>query len=208
MAYSHENPWDPDQKYIESTVEFLGRKAARSCELNREDRQDFEQELQQHLLDRLRLFDAERASRRTFIARIAANKALNMIEHRHAKMRNPNQVVSLDDPLDPSDVDSGTYGDVLAADRVVGGRPDSGSECERKVLLRIELETALNDLPPELRALCDLIGEGESVTEMAQRLGIHRDTVDRRRAKIREILRARGLGPEKLLRHFARRRGM
>ena len=79
MAYSHEALWDPEQKYIESTVKIWGRKIARSCELDSEDRRDSEQELRQHLFDRLRLFDAERASRRTFIARVAENKALNMI---------------------------------------------------------------------------------------------------------------------------------
>lgn len=196
MAYSNEAPWDPDQKHIEYTASYWAARTARSCRLTHEDQEDLKQELRLYLLEHMRLFDAERASRRTFIARIAANKALNLIKERNAKMRHPNQVkFSLDDPLDPEDGDSGTYGDVVAADGVVGGRPDAGSECERKVLLRIELEAALKVLPPELRGLCTLLGEGIPMQEIAGRQGVHRDTVDRRRAKVRKILRARGLGP-------------
>lgn len=196
MAYSHEAPWDPEQKYIESTVKVWGRKIAGSCELDSEDRRDSEQELRQHLLGQLCLFDAERASRRTFIARVAENKALNMIKHRQAKMRNPNKVVSLDDPLDPTDVDSGTYGDVVGVGGVVRGKPDSFWKCEREILMWIDIKAVLKDLPPELQELCRLLGEGSPVQEIARRQGIHRDTVDRRRAKVRKILRARGLGPK------------
>lgn len=196
MAYSHEALWDPEQKYIESTVKIWGRKIARSCELDSEDRRDSEQELRQHLFDRLRLFDAERASRRTFIARVAENKALNMIKHRQAKMRNPNKVVSLDDPQDPSDADSRTYSEVIGAGGVVTGRQDAIWECERKILLRIDLETDLNSLPPELRELCELLGEGIPVQEIARRQGICRDTVHQRGGKIRKILRGRGWGPK------------
>lgn len=197
MGHSQGAPWDPEQEYIQSTVGYWARVVARRHRLTRQDKEDFKQDLLLDLLRRLRLFDARRASRRTFISRVAAHRAVTLIEHRYAQVRDPRMVaLSLDEPLDWADGDPGTYADVVDTDGVVGSRPDAGSECQRKILLRIELEAALKDLPPELQELCVLLGEGRPVQEIARRQGLHRDTVDRHRAKVRKILRGRGLGPK------------
>lgn len=198
MAYPHEAPWDPDQKYIESTVAFWAHEMAGRYRLTREDQEDFKQEMRLDLHERLRLYDASRASRRTFISRIAQHKAQSLIKHRNAQLRNPKMVkFSLDEPLDSRDADSNTYGDVVDANGVVGGRPDAGAEFERKVLTRMDLRVVLRGLSSELRAHCELIEADLPQGEIARRLGIHRDTENRRRAKIREILRSRGLEPRK-----------
>lgn len=196
MAYSREAPWDPDQKYIESTAAFWAHEMAGRHRLTREDQEDFKQDLRLDLHERLGHYDAKLASRRTFISRIASHKAHSLIKHRNAQLRDPRMIkFSLDEPLDPKNADSCTYGEVVDANGVVGGRPDAGAEFERKILTRIDLQNVVHGLAPELREHYDLIEADRPRGEIARRLGIHRDTENRRRAKIREILRARGLGP-------------
>ena len=63
------------------------------------DREDLEQELRTDLLLRLPKYDAERASRKTYIARLVDHKVATIIEARRAAKRDWRRVCSLDEEL-------------------------------------------------------------------------------------------------------------
>lgn len=197
MAHSPRIPWDEDEKYITKAVNYWARIAARRLRAASLDREDITQDLLLDLLRRLSAYDSRRSARRTFISRIVKNRALSLVGHHEAKMRDANkEKFSLDDTPDPEDADSTTYGELVGHGGIATCTDGRYRDGERVVALRIDLATAMDGLSPDLRRLAEMIAEGESVQEIARRLGIHRDTVDRRRAKIREIIGKRGLGPQ------------
>lgn len=198
MAHSQQVPWDEDEEYITKTVGYWACATARRLRAVSLDGDDITQDLLLDLLQRLSAYDSRRSARRTFVSRIVKNRALSLIEHHEAQMRDASQEkFSLDDTLDSDDADAITFGELIGPGGIATCTDGRYRDGERLMALRIDLATAIVELPPDLRRLAEVLADGESVQEMARQLGIHRDTLDRRRSKIREILRSRGLEPKK-----------
>lgn len=149
--------------------------------------EDAEQELMLHLHGRLSRFDARRGSLRTFVDRVAANCAINLMRATLAEKRGARvEVLSFDAIVRHAGTD-GSDPDAVGAE--TGPMLTIGYAPEDFLNLRIELWRVYDKLPSALRG-CFLGLLDGSVVDAARQLGIARSTVYRRIAALREHFQA------------------
>lgn len=152
--------------------------------------EDAEQELMLHLHRRLARFDARRGSLRTFVDRVAANCAINLVRATRAEKRGARvEVLSLDAIVrhagtDGTDPDAGET--EAAPMLTIGYAP------EDFLNLRIELWCVYDRLPSALRG-CFLGLLDGSVVDAARQAGTARSTVYHRIAALKERFQAADL---------------
>jgi RNA polymerase sigma-70 factor (ECF subfamily) len=164
-----------------------------SVGLTESDRKDLEQELWLHLLRRLPKYDPNRAQLNTFADRVVEPKTLTIIESRKAKMRDYRLCrFSLNDQFEDKDgrsiqriekIDQEDY--LLRTGRL--SRPT-----DELLDLSIDLRKAMEQLPPELRELCQRLAT-ETVTEVSRDTGIPRSTLYESIKKVRAFFEDSGL---------------
>jgi len=132
--------------------------------LTRSDRQDIEQELILHLLERWESYDPERGSARTFVARVVENEAARLLRDRRRLKRGCLRVTCSLNEMIPDDED-GTVERVatMPAEDVADEVND----------LALDLADALEDLPAALRSLCERL-KMQTVSEASRATGIPR----------------------------------
>lgn len=193
MARARQPAWDADQEFIEGRIHYWICRLARPLRLSAEDCEDLAQDLRLDLIRRLPAYDASRASRRTFISRIVANHALTLAVALEAAKRNPRQVAySLDAPANQDGPGGETRGDTLCEDDLDSQVRVGHATREARADLKISLSLAQARMPAPLRRICDLLGEGYSVTEIAGHLEVHRSTIQERKRELRRWLVAAG----------------
>lgn len=152
--------------------------------------EDAEQELMLHLHWRLARFDARRGTLRTFVDRVAANCAINLMRATRAEKRGPNvEVLSLDAIVRHAKTDGS---DADADEAASGPMLTIGFNPEEFLNLRIELWRVYDRLPSALRN-CFLGLLDGSVVDAARQAGIARSTLYHRIAALRERFQAADL---------------
>lgn len=193
MVIGRQPAWDEDHEFIEGRIHYWIGRLARPLRLSAEDCEDLAQDLRLDLIRRLPAYDASRASRRTFISRVVANHACTLAVARRAAKRDSRRVAySLDAPADADDPASETHGGLLTEDDLDPQFRVGRAVREARADLKISLSLAGVRMPAPLRRVCDLLGEGYSVTEIACQLEVHRCTVHERKTELRRWLRAAG----------------
>ena len=149
------------------------------------DIEDIEQELRLELLQKLPRFDPERGEKKAFIRWLINVRAASLLRHRTAAKRDSRResfslneiaVDSEGNPIEKSSFFAGNLG------------PD---EDQRD--LSIDLADALEQLPPRLSTLWNerMVS---TLTEIAEKYGVHRKTVWTWITQLRAKLRERGMG--------------
>ena len=193
-----ENRFEGIDEYAAKLIRYKARQLARRSDFSESDQEDLEQEMVLDLLRRLPRYDQRRAQRNTFIARIVEHKIATLIDYRRAAKRDcRREGLSLNREFD--DGEGNTTDSLQTVDQEaylrrlgIAFRPQRD-----QVDLRLDLESALQRLPADLRSLCELL-RSKSVREISQTVGIPRpsiyDAIKRVKARLveegfQEILR-------------------
>src|SRR3989339_1704543 len=175
MAAKHPQTWDEDQLFIERTVSYWTQRLIGDLRLARWEREDLQQELLLHLIRRLSAFDPGRASRRTFISRIVANRFKSIIEERQALKRDTRKDArSLDSPAHRDRPDGHARVDLLSNDTYRRRLTDCDLTDEERRDMKIDIQILLGRMPARERAICRLLYRGEPASGIARQLKIHR----------------------------------
>ena len=178
-------------------------KAARligACGFSAADRADLQQELVFDCLSRLRKFDPTRSSHRTFLHRVVGHRVATLVDAQRAACRDYRLCRdSLDAPIPVADSDLIALGETVSGDAYEARMGRSARSARERSELRIDVDSVISRLPPELAAVAVLL-KSEGVVEVGRRLGISRATTYRRLIRIREVFAAAGL--DSYLRQF------
>jgi RNA polymerase sigma factor (sigma-70 family) len=158
------------------------RLIVRRVHANKEDAQDFEQEVCCRWLASPATFDATKGSREAYLATFTAKTLLQKLRHRFTQKRDRRRCRSLN-----IRGDEGSSSDV--ADFEDARRPQLG-RCDLD--LKLDLEVVLRGLPPEQRELAELLMI-YSPAEVAARRNMQLSSLQRRIAKLGRALQKCGL---------------
>ena len=183
-----QNKETADYDYAARLIEFKVRSLIGEFGFSEDDREDLQQDLMVHLLERLPQYDPTRAAVRTFMDRILENKIRSIIEHRRYKKRDCCiQLTSLSQTISGNDGDLMSIEDSISHDdcMLLNGRiVRTASElCD----LRIAVETALSLLPGNLRSLCERL-KTQSIAEITAETGEDRNRINYKIRRIRRLL--------------------
>jgi len=188
-----ENHYEGIDEYAVQLIKYKARQLVGRVGFTESDREDLEQEMVLDLLRRLPKFDPKRAGRNTFIARIVEHKVATIIEAQKAGMRDYRLCsCSLNDRLEDEEGRSIERMETIDQEdylRRTGKLSRPMSELRN---LSIDLRSAVQTLPPELRELCKRL-QTESVTEISRDTGIPRGTIYESIKKLRAIFEDAGL---------------
>jgi len=145
--------------------------------LTAEDREDVEAQLLLALCSRLRKFDAERSSLRTFTCRVMDRAVASMLRYRLAQRR---LQLSRPEPVDEG--------------RVTDQAPGTSLSTVERLEFWLDVAKVMRTLPVPLRKTVLALRCG-SPTEASQNLGTARSVVYERIAQIRQAFLAAGVGP-------------
>lgn len=189
----YENRYQGIDDYAVQLIKYKARQLVGRVGFTESDREDLEQEMVLDLLRRLPKFDPKRAGRNTFIARIVEHKVATIIEAQKAGMRDYRLCsYSLNDRLEDEEGRSIERMETIDQEdylRRTGKLSRPMSELRN---LSIDLRSAVQTLPPELRELCKRL-QTESVTEISRDTGIPRGTIYESIKKLRAIFEDAGL---------------
>ena len=189
----YENRYQGIDDYAVQLIKYKARQLVGRVGFTESDREDLEQEMVLDLLRRLPKFDPKRAGRNTFIARIVEHKVATIIEAQKAGMRDYRLCsCSLNDRLEDEEGRSIERMETIDQEdylRRTGKLSRPMSELRN---LSIDLRSAVQTLPPELRELCKRL-QTESVTEISRDTGILRCTIYESIKKLRAIFEDAGL---------------
>ena len=159
-----------------SLARFKARAVIGQAGLTADDREDIEAQLLVALFSRVRAFDGERSSLRTFACRVMDKEVASMLRYRLAQRR-----LQLGRP---ELVDGG------APDHVYGASPSTVQQQE----FWMDVGRVMETLPSPLRETVLALRCG-SPTDASEALGTARSVVYERIAQIRHAFLAAGIGP-------------
>jgi RNA polymerase sigma factor (sigma-70 family) len=149
---------------------LAGRKAGafvRGRRLALDEREDIESRLVLAFIARWPKFDSERASVQTFASRLMDHELISILRYRLAEARQLREPPALDDG------------------------PRSASIHQ----FRLDLESALAQLPEVVRQTASALASFSAV-DAAVAVGCSRQTISRRKQKIRKAFISAGIGPD------------
>ena len=179
--------------YAAALIRCKARQLVNKAGFTKDDVEDLEQEMTLDLLMRLPKFDVNKATQKTFVARLVERKISKLIRHRRQEMRDyRRRARSLNEPIKDEDGGIVERGDTIAEEEInrrLGRRSRTAQED-----LELALDTAetLSRLPEHLRRLCELLKTG-TIAEAARQLGIPRTTLNDHVRKLREMFEHAGL---------------
>ena len=166
--------------YAAKLIRYKARQLVGKAGITADDCQDVEQDLTLHLLQQRHKFDPMRSGFHTYVSRIVDRKIASILRWRSAAKRDWRvNGLSLNAPVESADREELELGDTIRTEDPPRDLP-------------IDLQRAIDNLPPNLRTLCERLGE-ESVSEVAVRMAVSRATVHARIGVIRRAFRKKGL---------------
>ena|SRR5579871_6345062 len=141
-------------------------------------------------LDARRTYNPQRSAPRTFLNQVVRNHLIDLLRSATAQQRGRDyETLSLDTPLDPEDVESGTLHDVID-----GTLADSDPEraTEHRLLAEAVARIRARLSPVEQESLDDFLAE-LSPTAIERLRGTARTTAASRRTQVLRKLRSSGL---------------
>jgi len=189
----YENRYQGIDDYAVRIIKYKARQLVGRVGFTESDRQDLEQEMFFDLLRRLPKFKPERAQRNTFIARVVEHKVATIIEAQKAGMRDYRLCpCSLNDRFENEEGGSVERIDTINQDDYLQRTGNLSRPISDLRGLSIDVRSAVEKLPPELRDLCKRL-QVESVTEISRDTGIPRGTIYESINKLRTLFEDAGL---------------
>ena len=175
--------------YARAVIQFKARQLTKSPPFNRSDVRDIEHELALGLLVRVRRFNPKKGRWAGFVQRVVANTISDMVRDVRSQCRDHRlHAFSLNEAIALPDGEIAERHEIIR--EVSNTRRPSNPPSDND--LRIDLFTAINDLPEDLRVVC-LRLQKESVHDIARSLGRSREAIYRRLHKARVLLARAGL---------------
>jgi len=157
------------------------------------DFEDLKQEMMLDLLQRQPKYNPDRAQINTFVARIIENKVASIIAARKADKRDYRLCCcSLNEQFEDKDGRSIERAETAYMTEYLRRTGKSTRSHEELTNQAIDLQRTQSELPPNLRDLCDCLGD-EDITAIARKLNRHRSTVHEHIKRIRILFKNRGL---------------
>lgn len=179
------NRYDGLDPEVVRNIRATARRLARQRAVPGMDIEDFEQDLVLDLWRRQDAFNPERASFRTFAARVVANRVASLTAGT-ARLRGERRTVSLHDPVDHLDGEGG-------ATVLLEILPDDDLLDEDVLAGRIDAQRFFIRLSPALQRCCiALVLSGGS--DAASQAGVHRSTMHENLMRLRGLATNAGLG--------------
>jgi len=189
----YENRYQGIDDYAVRIIKYKARQLVGRVGFTESDRQDLEQEMVFDLLRRLPKFKPERAQRNTFIARVVEHKVATIIEAQKAGMRDYRLCsCSLNDRFENEEGGSVERIDTINQDDYLQRTGKLSRPISDLRGLSIDVRSAVEKLPPELRELCKRL-QVESVTDISRDTGIPRGTIYESIKKLRTLFEDAGL---------------
>jgi len=189
----YENRYQGIDDYAVRIIRYKARQLVGRVGFTESDRQDLEQEMIFDLLRRLPKFKPERAQRNTFIARVVEHKVATIIEAQKAGMRDYRLCsCSLNDRFENEEGGSVERIDTINQDDYLQRTGKLSRPISDLRGLSIDVRSAVEKLPPELRELCKRL-QVESVTDISRDTGIPRGTIYESIKKLRSLFEDAGL---------------
>ena len=156
------------------------------------DREDIEQDLLMDLLSRLPDYDPELAERATFITRIVNRRVARILEKRSAWRRDYRLNEFSLNENDWEDDNSVERHENIGEDEYLlrTGKQELPTNELRDLI--IDVDRALEILPPEFRDLCERL-KTKTVAEVSRDTGVPRSTIYEAIQKVREMFEEAGL---------------
>lgn len=165
--------------YALDRIEYRAKRLAIQLGLSDQDREDYFQEMIAEVLSAFKKFDECKSSRKTFINRVLDRFVKNAIRTEMTRRRR-----TFDNALPLSVVEE------IAIPAVNDPHVDEMNEIER-LDLRMDIQKIMSCMPQRLTQICELITD-HSVSEIANKLGIHRTSIYRYIAEIRKYFNRGG----------------
>jgi RNA polymerase sigma-70 factor (ECF subfamily) len=180
-------------EYAAKVIRHKARQLVGTAGYTESDRDDLEQEMMLDLLMRLPKFNPDKATQKTFVARIIERKISKLIRHRTCEMRDyRREACSLNGCLEAENGMTIELSETIAQEelgRRTGRRSRSAQE---KWEFAQDMATTLSRLPEHLRRICDLL-KTRTVSDAAREMGIPRTTINDHVKKLRDLFEDAGL---------------
>jgi RNA polymerase sigma-70 factor (ECF subfamily) len=165
--------------YAEKFIQIKARQLIGKWGIRNDDLDDIKQDFRHDLFRRLPKYNAKKAKLTTFIQRVVEHKIANILRDRRSDKSVANRrCLSLDSTVQTDD-SSGReiiLGDCVSHDQFqLFCRGKTRSRQEERELVA-DVRQVVGTLPENLRAACELLLEGMSISETARRVGIKRAT--------------------------------
>lgn len=172
---------------IINIVNIKVNRLIRSSSYRPDERDDIVQELLMHLHRRLPKFDPEKAGLSTYIDMVLSTKIILMVhERRERQHRRPSSISIEEFSFDDENEDLKSH--------VLDNEAEKIWDREKhRADLRHDLEETLSRLPANLREIARMLGESRKRKEIAEKMGIHRDTVLKMIYDLRSALKEAGI---------------
>lgn len=127
------------------------------------------------------------ASERTVMSRILDNRVRDIIDAAHTDKR---KVQLFSDSISPQSKNEDADRDVIDEETVFRWMKTAKGD-DRDLL--IDMQTTLRDLSAIQKRVCELLAQGQSISDVARNLQIKRTTLNREIGRLRKIFYKRGL---------------
>jgi RNA polymerase sigma-70 factor (ECF subfamily) len=180
-------------EYAAKVIRHKARQLVGTAGYTESERDDLEQEMMLDLLMRLPKYDANKATQKTFVARIIERKISTLIRHHTCEMRDyRREACSLNERLEAENGATVELSETVAQeerDRMTGRRSRSAQEDWE---FAQDMAATLARLPENLRRFCELLMTG-NISDAAREMGVPRTTLNDHVKKLREIFEDAGL---------------
>ena len=185
--------WQGLSDYAAETIRHKARRLVGTAGFKKHDIKDIEQELTLDLLARLPKFDPDKATHKTFVARIIERKISTLIRYRTQERRDfRRESFSLNDHIKDPGGEAVERACTIGQDEAEIRIDRRHRSREEDAQLRVDVSLVLSGLPTDLRELAGLL-KTQTITEAAQSLGIPRSTLYGSRDRLRRIFENAGL---------------
>ena len=188
------NRYPGNDAYAVKLVRMKSRQLCRQPGFSPDDQQDLEQELMIELAQRLPTHDPDRATHEAFITWVVLQKIADLIRsQRTNKRRIDGEAISLNDLVFTGEPGLSEERWATLDNEVFQEFTGSNHRSDEELTdLDIDLERVIENLPKELRHLCELLAK-YSVVETARKLGVARSSLYRSIHELQDILDRAGL---------------
>lgn len=181
--------------YALETVHHKARQLVGKAGYTQDEVDDIKQDLIVDLLERLPKFDPAKATYNTFVARVVERKISKLLRDRQAEMRDHRrEACSLNEDIDDGDDEPMQRVATISQDEQDIRTGKYRRSAEEREHLRLDIETVLADLPPDLRRAAELL-QTLPVAQVAREMGVpHATFYDKYLMRLRDAFAAKGMG--------------
>ena len=180
-------------EYAANVIRYKARQLVGKAGFTESDRDDLEQEMMLDVIARLPKFDPNKATQKTFVARIIERKISKLIRHRTSEMRDyRREAFSLNASIEDGDGGSVERGDLVSQENVDPTVAVNSRTGVDEMAFLHDLQSVLSGLPDHLRRLCKILKTG-TVSDAAREMGIPRTTLNDHVRKLRSLFEEAGL---------------